>query len=280
MAYHIRWLGTACFQIRMANGKTIFIDPYLDDAVTAPISSNQVEDCDYIFLTHGHYDHVLDVGKLVKRFNADIFCTREVADALITHQKINPKQFFTVTPGEVISRDGLTVRVVRGLHVDFMAEYKRITGQEITIDGDTDVVNLIRSGMETILGPIIIPDLMEEWMAKYPAGDQLNYVFDTGDGKAIYMAGSFPDLSLLDVARKTNAYLMLLQVIPGKAFKGLEKQTADFALASGANIIVPQHHDPLMKGAHPSDLGPLRQLLENKNVRFVEYTPGQWYHYE
>ncbi len=279
MAYDIRWLGTACFQIRMVNGKTIVIDPYLDDSANAPIASNEIEACDFIFLTHGHYDHVLDVGKLVERFGADIYCSREVAEALIQHQKIDPKHFFTVSPGDIVLKEGLTVEVVRGVHVDFMAEYKRITGQEVHMNGGDKMMDMIRTGMETILGPITLPELMEDWMAKYPGGEQLNFVFDTGDGKPIYMAGSFPDPSLLDVARKTNAFMMLLQVIPGKAFQGLEEQTAEFALASGAKIIVPQHHDPLMEGAYPSDLSMLRQLLEKKDMSFVEFTPGRWYHF-
>ena len=279
MSYDIRWLGTACFEIRMADGKTFVIDPYLDDSANSPISSNEIHHCDYIFLTHGHYDHVLDVGKLSKRFGPDIFCSKEVADALIQHQHVDPKHFFVVSPGDIIKRGELKIEVVPGVHVDFMAEYKRITGREIHMNEGMKLMDLIQNGMETILGPVVLPESMEEWMAKYPGGEQLNFVFDTGNKKPIYMAGSFPDHSLLNVARKTNAHLMLLQVIPGKAFNGLEKQTADFALASGAEIVVPQHHDPLMEGAYLSDLRQLKQLLEKKDVSFIEFTPGQWYQF-
>ena len=74
MSFSMRWLGTACFEIILPDDKTLIIDPYLDDSVSAPIAADGIENCDYIFITHGHYDHVLDVGKLAQRFRPKIFC--------------------------------------------------------------------------------------------------------------------------------------------------------------------------------------------------------------
>ena len=74
--------------------------------------------------------------------------------------------------------------------------------------------------------------------------------------------------------------MMLLQVLTGKTLKGLESQTAQFALASGAKIIVPQHHDPLIQGALPSDLGELKRLFGMHDVTFMEFEPGRWYSFE
>ena len=116
-------------------------------------------------------------------------------------------------------------------------------------------------------------------MLKYPPGEQLNFVFEIDDGKRIYMAGSYPDPSLMEVARNADAYMTLLQVLTGNTLKGLEEQTIEFGLASGADIIVPQHHDPLMEGAQPPNMGKVRGLFEKHNVRFEEFTPGQWYQF-
>jgi L-ascorbate metabolism protein UlaG (beta-lactamase superfamily) len=52
--FSIRWLGTACFEIRLAKGITIITDPYLNESVSAPITSEGIEGCGFIFLTHGH----------------------------------------------------------------------------------------------------------------------------------------------------------------------------------------------------------------------------------
>jgi hypothetical protein len=93
------------------------------------------------------------------------------------------------------------------------------------------------------------------------------------------MAGSYPDPSLIEVARRSGSFMTLLQVIPGKTLQGLEEQTVQFGLASGGRIIVPQHHDPLMVGGDPTDLTKLRSLFEKHDVAFVEFQPGQWYAY-
>jgi L-ascorbate metabolism protein UlaG (beta-lactamase superfamily) len=280
MAFEIRWLGTACFEIRLENQKTIVIDPYLDDSVSAPITSDKIEGCDYIFITHGHYDHVLDVGKLVSRFGSEIFCTQEVAGALAEHQAIDPGRFLAVAAGDVVERDGVRAEVVRGVHVDFFAEYARITGGDLMGDSGGDLEKMMRMGLETLMGPEARPpEQAEEWMTKYPQGDHLNFVFDIGGGKRIYMAGSYPDSSLLDVARESDAYMMLLQVLPGKTGQGLEEQVLEFALASGAEIVVPQHHDPLMEGAHQADLSQFKQLFEKHDVQFIEFNPGKWYEF-
>ena len=274
MTFQIKWLGTACFEIRMESQKSIVIDPYVDDSVSVPFTWDQVEGCDYIFLTHGHYDHVLDVGKLTNRFNPEIFCSREVADALIEHQGIEPERFAYVTAGDVVERGDMRAEIVNGVHVDFAAMYQRIMGRDLLEDTGGD----LKKAIEALMGPgVAPPEQAQEWMLKYPQGEQLNFVFEINGGKRIYMAGSYPDPSLLEVAKNTRAYMTLLQVLPGNALKGLEEQTAQFGLASGAEIIVPQHHDPLMEGAQAADLTRVRELFEKHNVRFQEFEPGRWY---
>ena len=93
------------------------------------------------------------------------------------------------------------------------------------------------------------------------------------------VAGSYPDPSLMEVAKNARAYMTLLQVLTGNTLKGLEEQTVEFGLASGAEIIVPQHHDPLMEGSEPGDMGKVRGLFEKHNVRLEEFEPGKWYRY-
>lgn len=278
MTFEIKWLGTACFEIRMESKRSIVIDPYVDDSVSVPFASDQIEECDHIFITHGHYDHVLDVGKLVKRFNPEIFCTQEVAGALIEHQGIEPERFTHVTVGDVVERDEVHAEIVQGVHVDFVATYQRITGGDLLEDAGGDFEKGIQMALEAFLGPgVSPPDQMQEWMLKYPQGEQLNFVLELDGGKRIYMAGSYPDPSLLEVAKNARAYMTLLQVLTGNTLKGLEEQTVEFGLASGAEIIVPQHHDPLMEGAQTADVGKVRKLFENHDVRFEEFEPGNWY---
>ncbi len=280
MGFNIRWLGTACFEIALGGGKTIVIDPYVDDSVSVPFASDIIEGCDSIFITHGHYDHVLDVGKLVRRFDPEIFCSQEVADALSQHQNIQPERFTHVTVGDVVERDHVRAEVVQGVHVDFVATYKRITGGDLFEDAGGDYEKGMRLALEASLGPEATPpDEVQEWMVNYPQGEQLNFVLEIDGGKRVYMAGSYPDPSLMEVARSARAYMTLLQVLTGNTLKGIEELTVEFGLASGAEIIVPQHHDPLMKGALPGNLDKVRELFAKHPARFEEFNPGHWYHF-
>jgi hypothetical protein len=40
---------------------------------------------------------------------------------------------------------------------------------------------------------------------------------------------------------------------------------------------LPQHHGPVMKGGQPANLRKVREFFEKHNVRFEEFTSGQWY---
>jgi len=280
VAIEMRWLGTACFEIVMPNKKTLMIDPYLDDSVSAPITSDEIKACDYIFLTHGHYDHVLDVGKLAERFKSRVFCSDMVATALIEHQNVSPERINRVKPGQIIHEEGLRVEVLKGYHVDFAKEYKRVTGQDLVVGGP-DPMGEMKKAVADLFGSDRFPEQLEEWMRWYPQGEQLNFVFDPPGGRRIYMAGSYPEPSIIEVAKQAKAHITLLQVLPGNILPGLEEQTASLAIASGCQIAVPQHHDPLMDGAKRADLTQLKEIFTKRtDIAFRELIPGKWYIFE
>ena len=73
----------------------------------------------------------------------------------------------------------------------------------------------------------------------------------------------------------------MLQVLPGRTLRGLEQQTASLATASGCDIVVPQHYDPLFEGSEKTDLTELKRILEEKtDIIFQELVPGRWYSFD
>jgi L-ascorbate metabolism protein UlaG (beta-lactamase superfamily) len=269
----MRWLGTACFEIVLPNGKTLVIDPFVDDSVSSPITSDQFEGCDYLFLTHGHYDHILDAGKLAARFNPIIYCSQLVSESLAVHLGVNSDQVRTVTAGDIVRVNGMTIEVIQGTHVEFISDYKRLTGKEF--QPETPVKEAIETTITMTFETDWRPPRIGEWMEKFPQGEQLNYVFEPDQGPRVYMAGTRPDPNQIKIAGDVQADITLLQVPPANALKGLEKSTADLAIASGCRVCVPQHHDPLLKGAKKTDLGTLKTLLSG--IRFQELVSGKWY---
>ena len=56
----------------------LLVDPYFSDNPSAPISHEQVP-ADYIFVSHGHNDHIGDTEAIVKRTGALIITNHEIA---------------------------------------------------------------------------------------------------------------------------------------------------------------------------------------------------------
>lgn len=76
MATEITWLGHGSVQIKTA-GKSILIDPFLTDQPTAPVKADDLE-ADFIFVTHGHEDHVGDTLSIAKRTGAQVVSNFEI----------------------------------------------------------------------------------------------------------------------------------------------------------------------------------------------------------
>jgi L-ascorbate metabolism protein UlaG (beta-lactamase superfamily) len=278
----MRWLGTACFEFLLPSGKTLIIDPYVDDSVSSPISSDQFLACDYIFVTHGHYDHVLDIGKLAQRFSPVIYCSTVTAQSLEKHLSVDSELIRTISAYDKITIEEIIVDVVPGLHVEFDAEYMRLTGKKSVPDPkNDDPFFVIKKGLKVMLGTDWLPEKMNEWMINFPQGEQLNFVFKIPGCPRIYMAGTRPDSKIIDMARHVNADITLLQVLPANTLTGMEEATVDLAIASGCKIVVPQHHDRLFKGAIQTDLSKFKQLLAKKSkIRIQEFIPGKWYEFD
>jgi len=283
MALKLRWLGVACFELVLLNSRTVVIDPYVDDSITAPITSDQFEGADFIFLTHGHFDHILDVGKLTKRFNSRIYCNATAAETLVKHQDISRDSITVVKTGDVVEQNGLRVETLKAIHGDFHSEYKRLTGNDLPDDVKAEgYIAEIRFLFLTLMGTDIRQDKRYEnickWLDMYPGGENLNFVFDPEGGKRIFMAATYPAPEFIEAAKRLRAEITLLQVQSGPKIRGLEKQTAELAIASDCKIVVPQHYDAIVEGASKTDLSGLKiELAKNSEIEFKEFIPGKWY---
>jgi L-ascorbate metabolism protein UlaG (beta-lactamase superfamily) len=63
----LTWLGHASFRLDTADGKRLYIDPWLDNP-KCPDNEKEPERCDAIAITHGHSDHVGSTVELSKKF--------------------------------------------------------------------------------------------------------------------------------------------------------------------------------------------------------------------
>ncbi|GAB4541036.1 MAG: metal-dependent hydrolase [Anaerolineae bacterium] len=76
MTVKIMWYGHACFLIE-SNGAKLLTDPFLTGNPLAPVRADQVE-ADYIFVSHGHGDHVGDSVAIARRTGAMVISNFEI----------------------------------------------------------------------------------------------------------------------------------------------------------------------------------------------------------
>jgi L-ascorbate metabolism protein UlaG (beta-lactamase superfamily) len=74
----ITWLGHSAFRCDTPGGKTIYIDPWLDNP-KAPAGAASAATADLIFLTHGHADHLGNTVDLARRTGAQVYAIHELA---------------------------------------------------------------------------------------------------------------------------------------------------------------------------------------------------------
>src|ERR687883_221241 len=73
----LTWLGHASFRLDTADGKRIYVDPWLSNP-KCPESEKEPERIDAIAITHGHSDHVGETAELAKKFSPEIVAMVEL----------------------------------------------------------------------------------------------------------------------------------------------------------------------------------------------------------
>lgn len=73
----LTYYGHSCFLVE-TNGKRILFDPFISpNELAKHIDINTIE-CDYIAISHGHFDHIADALAIAKRTNAAVICAYEI----------------------------------------------------------------------------------------------------------------------------------------------------------------------------------------------------------
>lgn len=74
----VTWLGHSAFRFDTPGGKTVLIDPWLENP-TAPADAKAIESVDLILVTHGHSDHIGNTVEISRKTGAKVICIHEVA---------------------------------------------------------------------------------------------------------------------------------------------------------------------------------------------------------
>ncbi|MFC2038885.1 MBL fold metallo-hydrolase [Chloroflexota bacterium] len=278
MSIKFRWLGNAGFEIVLPSGKVLVLDPYIDYAPNAPIKSDDVTGADYILLTHGHFDHCSDVGKLARKFDSRVICSHQIADPLADFFGLDPHSIIRVSAGDTLDFDDIKIKVKRSIHASIApmlrATYRRLTGERpdpgMPLNELRQAISALSAGSAQESPATEIRNRMES--AGIVGGEQLNFILETGDNLRSYVYSANPENYLWKQVMEASPNLIFLQLT------AKPEDVAEIAALSGAEVIIPTHHD--MGGPearHKAVEETVKHLAGLSTARFIDTEYGQWY---
>ncbi len=118
----LTWWGTAGFKIKTA-GSTVLLDPYLSRNSEAKpeqyLNPEDIRECDFVFISHGHFDHIYDLPAILKSNKARVYCSREVKDQLIEADIKSDRLYEVTADGFEVEFNGNLAEGFYSQHVSF-----------------------------------------------------------------------------------------------------------------------------------------------------------------
>lgn len=109
----VTWYGHSTWMIESNNHK-ILIDPFFNDNPASPVKAADIEGCDSILVTHGHFDHIADCAEIANRCQATVIAIYEIANWLTEKHQIQDPIGMNI--GGTAKQDWGTAKMVPALH--------------------------------------------------------------------------------------------------------------------------------------------------------------------
>ncbi len=138
----IQFLGHSAMILTTENGKTIALDPWLDNP-NCPKDFVRPGKLDFIGLSHGHSDHASNAIELAKSTGATVFATFELL-MLLVKEGLPEKQIQPMNKGgTIVLNGGLEVTLTHAFH---SSSYDTPDGRTIYAGEPCGIVIRLESG--------------------------------------------------------------------------------------------------------------------------------------
>ena len=111
----LTYYGHACFRVE-AGDKHLIFDPFISPNPLAASIDVDAIPADYILLSHGHMDHVVDATRISKRTGAPVISNFEVATWFQEHEKLGAEGGIPLNHGGALHFDFGRVKYVNAVH--------------------------------------------------------------------------------------------------------------------------------------------------------------------
>ena len=217
----LRWFNDACYEISLPTGKKIVIDPTIDTSPYKKLGSDALEGADYILLSHTHYDHILNVGDLARKFDSKVFVGRTSALALAKYFDLPGYRVYPCSSGDVYEMDDFTLEVILGKHTKM---------------GDIDTIGHMKANLDHFR----LAEDLEETMIM-GSFEYYNYLLTLPDHTKILIWGGEASPECIRRAGHYDPDISIVQ-IPREGARAI----ADLYKAVGGKVIFPHHHETIL----------------------------------
>ena len=251
----VRWFNDACYEIKLPNGKTILLDPYINKSPYKLLGTGDVTGADYMILSHTHFDHVMDVKELSQKFNSKIFVGKASAIELACYYDIPGYRIYPCAAGDVFEMGDFTLEVIFGKHTNMGG-----------MDCPGNMANNLKHfGLEPEMASVMTCGSYEycNFLITLPDNTQILIWGGEASVEAVNRAGHYhPDISIVQIPREPA------------------EQIAQLYLAVGGKVIFPHHHETILDLEGGKErIEEMLAIVEQSNPYLNVICPkkGKWY---
>jgi L-ascorbate metabolism protein UlaG (beta-lactamase superfamily) len=165
----VTWLGHGSFRLDTADGKRVYVDPWLSSPTT-PDGEKNVERADVIAVTHGHGDHVADVVPIQQKTGATVLGMIELMN-WFTGQGVPEDKTISFNKGGTVEAEGIRFTMTHALHSS-SAPDGTYTGEPSGFVVDADGHRIYFAGDTAVFGDMaLLARLYQPTVAALPIGD-------------------------------------------------------------------------------------------------------------
>ena len=168
----VTWFGTASLAVEASGGR-LLIDPYYPvKGSPTRVPESAYLDYEDILVTHGHFDHIMSLPRILRRNSAIVHCTATPRETLLSHG-VPEDRVIPFKAGDVLELQGMRVSVFQSRHVKFDKPLLRRT--------------ILNRRMLGYAGNL--PEVLYGFL-KYPENGEIVGFLIEGDGQSLFVMGS------------------------------------------------------------------------------------------